>query len=336
MGKKGRIGILTGGGDVPGLNPAIRAVTVRALSEGYDVVGIRRGWAGLVELVREDGADNSEWVMPLTRELVEREAYTGGTFLHSSRTRPSAVPLKEVPAHARDRYSAEKNDLTPEVLANLEFLGVDAWCRSAATTRSATASSSAAPASRSWLCPRPWTTTCPGTDYCMGFGTCVSRTIQLARQVRTSAASHERIVVLEVFGRYAGFTALLPTFAGAAQRCVIPEQPFYIERLAELLVADRNQQPRQVRGLPGERGRRPRRRRDARSRAARRTSTATPSWAASATRSSKAVKELAPRFNDGRKIDMISMDLGYNVRSGDAGRDRLDRADRPTATSPST
>ena len=123
-GKNGRIAILTGGGDIPGLNQAIRGVTLRALSEGFDVVGIRRGWAGLVEYRREDGADNSEWVLPLTRDLVERYAYSGGTFLHSSRTRPSAVPAKDVPAHIKDKYAAEKNDLTDEIVANLEHLGV--------------------------------------------------------------------------------------------------------------------------------------------------------------------------------------------------------------------
>ena len=123
--KKGRIGILTGGGDIPGLNQAIRGVTLRALSEGFEVVGIRRGWAGLIELRRDAGADNSEWVMPLDRGIVERYAYAGGTFLHSSRTRPSTVPAKDVPAHLKDKYTAEKNDLTDEVIANLEFLGID-------------------------------------------------------------------------------------------------------------------------------------------------------------------------------------------------------------------
>ena len=314
-GKKGRIGILTGGGDVPGLNPAIRAVTVRALSEGYEVVGIRRGWAGLVELVREDGADNSEWALPLTRELVEREAYTGGTFLHSSRTRPSAVPLKEVPAHARDRYSAEKNDLTPEVLANLEYLGIDALVPIGGDDTLSYGVELGRAGFPVVALPKTMDNDVPGTDYCMGFGTCVSRTIQLARQVTSSAASHERIVVLEVFGRYAGFTALLPTFAGAAQRCVIPEQPFSVERLAELLVADRNASPDRLAVCLVSEGAAP--------------EGGEMSFTGGETdqyghaklggigdQVSRAVKELSPRFNGGREIDMISMNLGYLVRSG--------------------
>jgi 6-phosphofructokinase len=315
MGKKGRIGILTGGGDVPGLNPAIRAVTVRALSEGYDVVGIRRGWAGLVELVREDGADNSEWVLPLTRELVEREAYTGGTFLHSSRTRPSAVPLTEVPAHARDRYSAEKNDLTPEVLASLEYLGVDALVPMGGDDTLSYGVELGRAGFPVVALPKTMDNDVPGTDYCMGFGTCVSRTIQLARQVMSSAASHERIVVLEVFGRYAGFTALLPTFAGAAQRCVIPEHPFSIERLAELLVADRNANPDRLavclvsEGAAPEGG-------EMSFAGGERDQYGHAKLGGIGDQVSKAVKALAPRFNDGRKIDMISMNLGYLVRSG--------------------
>ena len=108
---RGTIGILTGGGDVPGLNPAIRAVTIRALREGYRVLGIRRGWAGLVDLVPDAQANNSENVRPLTEDLVNRAGRTGGTFLHTSRTRPSHLPLSEVPLHLRDRYTDPVNDL---------------------------------------------------------------------------------------------------------------------------------------------------------------------------------------------------------------------------------
>jgi 6-phosphofructokinase 1 len=314
-GKKGRIGILTGGGDVPGLNPAIRAVTVRAIGEGYDVVGIRRGWAGLVELVRDDGADNSEWVLPLTRELVEREAYTGGTFLHSSRTRPSAVPLKDVPAHARDRYTAEKNDLTPEVLANLEYLGIDALVPIGGDDTLSYGVELGRAGFPVVALPKTMDNDVPGTDYCLGFGTCVSRTIQLARQVTSSAASHERIVVLEVFGRYAGFTALLPTFAGAAQRCLIPEHPFAVERLAELLVADRNANPDRLavclvsEGAAPEGG-------EMSFSGGEKDQYGHAKLGGIGDQVSKAVKQLAPRFNDGRRIDMISMNLGYLVRSG--------------------
>src|SRR5688500_1379008 len=122
---KGTIGILTGGGDVPGLNPAIRAVTIRALREGYRVIGIRRGWAGLVDMIPDGEADNRDNVQLLTEEVVNRAGRTGGTFLHSSRTRPSHLPKSALPAHLADRYSADINDVTPDVLRHLEFLGVD-------------------------------------------------------------------------------------------------------------------------------------------------------------------------------------------------------------------
>lgn len=122
---KGVIGILTGGGDVPGLNPAIRAVTIRAIKEGYRVIGIRRGWAGLVEMTRDKDAPNHEFYTELTEEVVNKAGRTGGTFLHTSRTRPSNIPAVNVPAHLRDKYNQKTNDLTDEVLKNLEFLGIN-------------------------------------------------------------------------------------------------------------------------------------------------------------------------------------------------------------------
>ena len=123
---KGTIAILTGGGDVPGLNPAIRAITIRALREGYRVVGIRRGWAGLVDYAREKNADNSENIQELTEAIVNRAGRTGGTFLHSSRTRPSHLPLDRMPPHLSGAYTDKVNDVTKDVLKNLEQLGVDA------------------------------------------------------------------------------------------------------------------------------------------------------------------------------------------------------------------
>src|SRR6202140_1025902 len=123
--KKGVIGILTGGGDVPGLNPAIRGETFRALREGYQVIGFRRGWAGLVEMVRDHNHDNSENFQVLTEELVNRAGRTGGTFLHSSRTNPTRASKSSMPDHLKDSFSADKNDVTSEVLKNLEWLGVE-------------------------------------------------------------------------------------------------------------------------------------------------------------------------------------------------------------------
>src|SRR5688500_15414539 len=123
MPSKGTIAILTGGGDVPGLNPAIRAITIRALREGYRVLGIRRGWAGLVDFVPQPDVDNSDNVLELTESIVNRAGRTGGTFLHTSRTRPSHLPKGRVPEHL-DGYTKDINDITPTILKHLSYLNV--------------------------------------------------------------------------------------------------------------------------------------------------------------------------------------------------------------------
>lgn len=241
--KKGSIAILTGGGDVPGLNPAIRAITIRALREGYQVIGLRRGWAGILELAREKKADNSDKFMVLTEEIVNKAGRTGGTFLHTSRTRPSHVPRGAVPAQYRDKYTAEMNDLTPEVIRNLEFLGVEYLIPIGGDDTLSYAVRLYAEGVKILAIPKTMDNDVPGTDYCIGFSTCVTRTIQMCNTLRTSAGSHERILVIEVFGRYAGFTAMLPTMAGAANRCVIPEHRFNPELLTQLLIEDREKNP---------------------------------------------------------------------------------------------
>ena len=315
-GKNGRIGILTGGGDVPGLNPAIRAVTFRAIREGYDVVGIRRGWAGLVDVVRDADADNSHCVMPLDKDIVNHYARTGGTFLHSSRTRPSAVPKKDVPAHLRGTYDDEKNDLSDEVVANLEFLGIDYLIPIGGDDTLSYGVELGRRGVPLVAIPKTMDNDVPGTDYCIGFGTCITRTVNIVNQLRTSAASHERIMIVEVFGRYAGFTALLPTIAGAAHRCVIPEWKFDIDRLTEILVEDRNQHPDKYsvclvsEGAAMEGG-------DMLFKGSETDQYGHAKLGGIGDQVSALVKERAPAYNDGRKIDMISMDLGYMVRSGD-------------------
>lgn len=240
---QGVIGILTGGGDVPGLNPAIRAVTVRALREGYKVIGLRRGWAGIIDVIRDEKADNSDNFQILTEEGVNRAGRTGGTFLHTSRTRPSAMKKESVPLHLQEKYNADTNDLTPEVLKNLDWLGIDYLIPIGGDDTLSYAVHLYKEGVKIIAIPKTMDNDVPGTDYCIGFSTCVTRTIQLTNNLRTIAGSHERIMVLEVFGRYAGFTAMLPTMAGAANRCVIPEYKFNIDRLAELLVYDRNRNP---------------------------------------------------------------------------------------------
>ena len=240
---KGIIGILTGGGDVPGLNPAIRAITIRALREGYQVIGLRRGWAGLLEIIRDKKADNSNKYLILNEEIVNRAGRTGGTFLHTSRTRPSHVPQASVPPHLTDKYNKEINDLTPEIIKNLDFLGIDYLIPIGGDDTLSYGVRMYQEGIKVIAIPKTMDNDVPGTDYCIGFSTCVTRTIHLCNTLRTSAGSHERILVIEVFGRYAGFTAMLPTMAGAANRCVIPEYKFKVERLTELLVDDRNRNP---------------------------------------------------------------------------------------------
>jgi 6-phosphofructokinase len=240
---KGVIGILTGGGDVPGLNPAIRAVTIRALREGYQVIGLRRGWAGIMELIREKDADNQFNFEILTEERVNKAGRTGGTFLHTSRTRPTSVSPEDVPPHLKETYNQEVNDLTPEVIKNMDYLGIDYLIPIGGDDTLSYAVELHRKGVNIVGIPKTMDNDVPGTDYCIGFSTAVTRTIEIVNNLRTTAGSHERFLVLEVFGRYAGFTAMLPTMAGAANRCVIPEYRFDIDRLTELLVEDREKNP---------------------------------------------------------------------------------------------
>ncbi len=240
---KGRIGILTGGGDVPGLNPAIRAITIRAIREGYEVIGIRRGWAGLVDMNREIACPDSVHCQLLSEEIVNKVGRTGGTFLHTSRTRPSNIPDVNVPEHLRQKYKEKTNDLTEEVLKNLDALGIDYLIPIGGDDTLSYGVRLHKQGIKVIGIPKTMDNDVPGTDYCIGFSTCVTRTISLTHALRTTAGSHERFLVIEVFGRYAGFTALLPTMAGAANRCVIPEHKFEIEKLCELLTKDRETNP---------------------------------------------------------------------------------------------
>jgi 6-phosphofructokinase len=310
------IGILTGGGDVPGLNPAIRAVTFRALREGYKVIGLRRGWAGIMEVVRDDKYDNSENFQVLTEEIVNRAGRTGGTFLHTSRTRPSKVKASAVPEHLKDTYNSETNDLTPEVLKNLEWLGIDYLIPIGGDDTLSYAVRLYQEGVKVVAIPKTMDNDVPGTDYCIGFSTCVTRTIQLTNSLRTSAGSHERIMVLEVFGRYAGFTALLPAMAGAANRCVIPEYRFNIERLTELLVDDRNRNPSRYsivlvsEGAMFEGGDMvfQDRATDAYGHA---------KLGGIGDMVSARLQELSAPYNNGKTINIINQKLGYMVRGGD-------------------
>jgi len=313
---KGIIAILTGGGDVPGLNPAIRAVTIRANREGYKVIGLRRGWAGITELKRDAKADNSNNFQILTDDIVNKAGRTGGTFLHTSRTRPSHMSKESVPDHLKDTYNQEMNDLTPEVIKNLEWLNVDYLIPIGGDDTLSYGVHLYKQGVNVVAIPKTMDNDVPGTDYCIGFSTCVTRTIQMTNSLRTSAGSHERLLVLEVFGRYAGFTAMLPTMAGAANRCVIPEYKFDIELLTKLLVDDRNGNPSKYsvvlvsEGAMFEGGEMifADSEKDAYGHA---------KLGGIGDLVSARLKELSSKFNNGKTINIINQKLGYMVRGGD-------------------
>lgn len=315
-GKRGVIGILTGGGDVPGLNPAIRAVTIRALRENYEVIGLRRGWASLIDMVRDKDYDNSDNFQHLTEEGVNRAGRTGGTFLHTSRTNPSKVNKDDVPPHLRDSFQADRNDLTAEVLKNLEWLGINYLIPIGGDDTLSYAVRLFQEGVRVIAIPKTMDNDVPGTDYCIGFSTCVTRIIEMANRLRTSAGSHERLLVLEVFGRYAGFTAMLPTMAGAANRCVIPEYKFNIDRLTELLIYDRNKNPSKYsvalvsEGAMFEGG-------DMIFEGEATDAFGHKKLGGIGNILSERIKELSARYNSGKPLDVMTQSLGYLVRCGD-------------------
>ncbi len=313
---KGIIAILTGGGDVPGLNPAIRAITIRAIREGYKVIGLRRGWAGIVEMVQDKKYDNSNNFIELTEDIVNKAGRTGGTFLHSSRTRPSHLPKISVPEHLKSKYNEEINDLTEVVLSNLAWLGVDYLIPIGGDDTLSYGVRLYREGFKVVAIPKTMDNDVPGTDYCIGFSTCVTRTINMTNTLRTSAGSHERFLVLEVFGRYAGFTAMLPTMAGSANRCVIPEHKFNLERLTELLVEDRYKNPSKYsvvlvsEGAMFEGG-------EMIFKDAEKDQYGHAKLGGIGEVVSAKLKELSPKFNKGKRINVINQKLGYLVRGGD-------------------
>ena len=313
---KSTIGILTGGGDVPGLNPAIRAVTIRALREGHRVVGIRRGWGGLVDIIPDKDADNSKNIQFLTEDIVDKAGRTGGTFLHSSRTRPSTLPREFVPPHLQAKYQDDVNDITDDVLKNLDFLGIDCLIPIGGDDTLSYGAQLHERGVPVVAIPKTMDNDVPGTDYCIGFSTCVTRTIELTHKLRTSAGSHERFLVIEVFGRYAGYTALLPSMAGAASRCVIPEHPFDLERLTELMVYDRNRNPSNYSVVLVSEGAQISGDSDMSFEGEEADMFGHRKLGGIGDRVANGLKQLSPKYNNGRRVNVVSQRLGYLVRSG--------------------
>jgi ATP-dependent phosphofructokinase / diphosphate-dependent phosphofructokinase len=239
-----RIGILTGGGDVPGLNACIKAVVGRATEAGHEVVGIRRGWGGLVETTPDhaDGMDAS--FVPLTPSSVRTIDRYGGTTLHTSRTNPAKVAREEIPEELRSRFGGDgahngTTDLTPHVLEVLERQRIDVLVPIGGDDTLSYALRMHDEGVRVVAIPKTMDNDVHGTDYCIGFSTAVTRGVEFVHDLRTSTGSHERIAVVELFGRYSGETSLITAYLAGVDRCVISEVPVDVDRLAELLAEDR-------------------------------------------------------------------------------------------------
>ncbi|HQY90830.1 MAG: 6-phosphofructokinase [Caldilinea sp.] len=243
-----KIGVLTGGGDVPGLNPCIKAVVDRAIDEGHEVVGVRRGWGGLLNLNPANPETYEECYTKLDKNRVRTIDRTGGTFLHTSRTNPAKVKPRDVPDFLHDPEGQKPNekgtlDFTPHVLRNLEFLGIDRLIPIGGDDTLSFGERLHSEGFPVVAIPKTMDNDVYGTDYCIGFGTAVTRSVQFIHQLRTSTGSHERIAVVELFGRNSGETSLISSYLASVDRALISEVPFDVEKLASLVMKDKQGNP---------------------------------------------------------------------------------------------
>jgi ATP-dependent phosphofructokinase / diphosphate-dependent phosphofructokinase len=240
-----RIAVLTGGGDVPGLNSAIKAIVYRAIDDGYEVFGIRRGWMGLVQYNPDLNGENQRWVVPLTKDTVRRVDRTGGTFLHTSRTNPTNVKPSDVPEFLRETGKTYDKpvDVTDHVLKIIEKLGIDCLIPIGGDDTLSYGECLSHHGMRVIGIPKTMDNDVYGTDYCIGFSTAVTRSVEFIHALRTSAGSHERIAVVELFGRNSGETSLIAAYLAGVDRALISEVPFDIEKLARFIVADKKDNP---------------------------------------------------------------------------------------------
>lgn len=242
-----KIGVLTGGGDVPGLNPCIKAVVMGAESLGWEVTGFRRGWAGPLNFNPDDDAGGrADHLMPLNRTSVRKIDRTGGTILHTSRTNPAKVKPSELPAFLASETAIADDgtiDCTTHILRVLEHLEIDALIAIGGDDTLSYAARLHQEGVRIMACPKTMDNDVFGTDYCMGFSTAVSRSVNFIDALRTPTGSHERIGVIELFGRNSGETALISGYLADADRVLISEVPFDVEKLASLLMEDKAANP---------------------------------------------------------------------------------------------
>ena len=239
-----KIGILTGGGDVPGLNASIKAVVTRAASEGHQVVGIRRGWGGLLNVDPENPLSVSVNTIGLDPSDVRTIDRTGGTFLHTSRTNPAKVNPDDEPAFLKaGRTDDGPRDHTAHTLRVIEHLGIGALIPIGGDDTLSFGLRLHQEGVPVVAIPKTMDNDVHGTDYCIGFSTAVTRTVNFVHQLRTSAGSHERLAVVEVFGRYSGETSLVSAYLSGVDRAVISEVPVQIDRLGDLLLRDKRANP---------------------------------------------------------------------------------------------
>ncbi len=239
-----RIGILTGGGDVPGLNPCIKAVVNRVHQEGHEVVGIRRGWGGLLYSNPDDPESMARNMMPLTPNSVRTVDRTGGTFLHTSRTNPARVRTSEIPEFLDGTATGEgPHDFTPHVLNVLDAQGIDVLIPIGGDDTLSYGLRMHEEGVPVIAVPKTMDNDVHGTDYCIGFSTAVTRGTEFIHNLRTSTGSHERIAVVELFGRYSGETSLITAYLAGVDRALISEVPFDIELLAEKIMMDKAANP---------------------------------------------------------------------------------------------
>lgn len=239
-----RVGILTGGGDVPGLNSVIKSVVYRGSEIGCEITGIRRGWEGLTHVNLEDPASRLRYILPLNRDNTRTIDRTGGTYLHSSRTNPSQ--MKKLPASLRPEDFPSKAgtyDLTKRVLANLEALNLDYLIAIGGDDTLSYAVRLHKEGVPVICIPKTMDNDVYGTDYCIGFSTAVTRSVEFLHALRTPTGSHERIAVVELFGRYSGETSLISAYLAGVDRAIISEVDFDIDKLVKFLIEDRNDNP---------------------------------------------------------------------------------------------
>ncbi len=242
-----RIAVLTGGGDVPGLNPCIKAIVTSAVGNGWEVLGFRRGWAGPLNYDPDSESEQSRWLEPLTLQKVRIIDRTGGTFLHTSRTNPRRIKATDVPAFLAgtlpDGPEPGTADATAHILRVLDSLAIDALVPIGGDDTLSYAAHLARQGVPVVAIPKTMDNDVQGSDYCIGFSTAVTRSVEFIQALRTPAGSHERIAVIELFGRNSGETALISGYLSDADRVIISEVPCDIDRLAKLVMADHNDNP---------------------------------------------------------------------------------------------